>query len=70
MSRRMAESMSQWDFNGNQGMHYMVSQATTGNTDEDIFHGAHLQLQECMRNPFAFHAEMMGDTMDLLQALK
>ncbi len=70
MSRRMAESMSQWDFNGNQGMHYMVSQATTGNTDEDLFHDACVQLQERMRNPIAFHTEMMGDIMYLQQALK
>jgi hypothetical protein len=57
----MVESMSQWDFYGNQGMHYMASQTTTDNTDEDLFHNAHLQLQERMRNPIAFHAEMMGD---------
>jgi hypothetical protein len=61
MSRRMAETMSQQDFYGNQGMHYMASQATSGDTDEDLFHNAHLQLQEQMRNPIAFHAEMMGD---------
>jgi hypothetical protein len=42
MSQRMAESVSQQDFYGNQGMHYMASQATTGNTDEDLFHDAHL----------------------------
>jgi hypothetical protein len=70
MSQRMAESMSQRDFYGNQGMHYMASQATTGNTDEDLFHDAHLQLQEHMRNPIAFHAEMMGDIMYIQQALK
>jgi hypothetical protein len=51
-------------------MHYMASQATTGDTDEDLFHDAHLQLQERMRNPIAFHAEMMGDIMYLQQALK
>jgi hypothetical protein len=48
MSRRMAESVSQQDFYGNQGMHYMASQANCGNTDEDLFHDTHLQLQECM----------------------
>jgi hypothetical protein len=42
MSRRMAESVSQLDFNGNQGMHYMAFQVTTGNTDEVLFHDAHL----------------------------
>jgi hypothetical protein len=66
----MAESMSQRDFYGNQGMHYMASQATTGNTDEDLFDDAHLQLQERMRNPIMFHAEMMGDIMYLQQVLK
>jgi hypothetical protein len=70
MSQRMAESVSQWDFYRNQGMHYMASQATTGDTDEDLFHDAHLQLQEQMRNPIAFHAEMMGGIMYLQQVLK
>jgi hypothetical protein len=70
MSRRMAESVSQQDFYGNQGMHYMASQATNGDTNEDLFHDAHLQLQERMRNPIEFHAEMMGDIMYLQQALK
>ncbi len=66
----MAESVSQQDFYENQGMHYMASQATTGDTDEDLFHDAHLQLQEHLRNPIAFHAGMMGDIMYLQQALK
>ena len=70
MSQRMVESISQRDFYGNQGMHYMASQATTGDTDEDLFHDAHLQLQERMRNPIAFHAKMMGDIMYLQQALR
>ncbi len=70
MSRRMAESLSQRDFYRNQGMYYMASQATNGDMNEDLFHNVHLQLQECMRNPIAYHAEMMGDIMYLLQALK
>jgi hypothetical protein len=70
MSQRMAESMSQRDFYRNQGMHYMASQATTGDTDEDLFHDVNLQFQERMRNPIMFHAEMMGDIMYLQQALK
>jgi hypothetical protein len=37
VSQRMAESVSQQNFYGDQGMHYMASQATTGNTDEDLF---------------------------------
>jgi hypothetical protein len=48
----------------------MASQATTGNTDEDLFCNAHLQLQEQMRKPIAFHAEMMGDIMYLQQELQ
>jgi hypothetical protein len=51
-------------------MHYMSSQATTGKADEDLFHDSHLQLQERMRNPIAFHTEMMGDIMYLQQALR
>jgi hypothetical protein len=39
-------------------------------TDEDFFHDSHLQLQEQMRNPVAFHTEMMGDIMYLQQALR
>ncbi len=66
----MAESVSQQDVYGNQGMHYMASQATTGDTDEYLFHDAHLQLQEHVRNPIAFHAKMIGDIMYLQQALK
>jgi hypothetical protein len=48
----------------------MASQATNGDTNEDLFQNAHLQLQEHMRSPIAFHAEMMGDIMYLQQALK
>jgi hypothetical protein len=70
MSQRMVESVSQQDFYGNQGMHYMASQATTGDTDEEFFNNAYLQLQEHMRNLIAFHAEMKGDIMYLQQVLK
>jgi hypothetical protein len=42
MSQRMVESMSQQVFYGNQGMYYMASQAINGDTDEDLFHDAHL----------------------------
>ncbi len=51
-------------------MHYMASQATTGDTDENLFPNAHLQLQERMRNPITVHAEMMGDIIYLQQVLK
>jgi hypothetical protein len=59
----MAESIAQ-------GMHYVAHQSTMGETDEDLFHDAHLDLQEQMRNPIAFHAKMMGDIMYLQQALR
>jgi hypothetical protein len=42
MSQRMAESVSQQDFFGDQGMHYMVLQATVNKTSEDLFHDSHL----------------------------
>ena len=48
----------------------MAHQSTFEETDEDLFHDAHLELQERMRNPIAFHAEMMGDIMYLQQALR
>ncbi len=70
MSRKMADSVSQQDFYGNANMHYMASQSLMGETDEDLFHGAQPELQECMRNPITFHAEMMGDIMYYHQALE
>ncbi len=66
----MAESVSQQNFYRDQGMHYMSSQTTMSRTDEDLFRDLHLQLQEQMSNPIAFHAEMMGDIMYLQQALR
>jgi hypothetical protein len=65
MSRKMADSVSQQDFYGNAHMHYMASQSLMGETPKDLFHDSHLELQERMRNPIAFHAEMMGDIMYL-----
>jgi hypothetical protein len=70
MSQRMAECVSQQNYYRDQGMHYMASQATMGDRNEDLFHNAHLQLQEQMRNPIASHEEMMGEIMYLQQALK
>jgi hypothetical protein len=63
MSQRMAESLAQ-------GMHHMAHQSTLSETNEDLFHDAHLELQERMQNPIAFHAEMMGDILYLQQALR
>jgi hypothetical protein len=56
MSQRMAESVAQ-------GMHHMAHQSTLSETNEDLFHDTHLELQERMQNPIAFHAEMMGDIL-------
>jgi hypothetical protein len=64
MSQRMVESVSQRDFFGTTGMHYMAQASTIdfNDTPEDLFHNQHLDLQEGMQNPIAFHAEMMGLT--------
>ena len=71
MTRAMAESVSQQQFYGRSNMHYMASSAmVTGQTDEDHEHDEHLALQDRMRHPIAFHAEMMGDIMYLQQALR
>jgi hypothetical protein len=67
MSRAMAESVSQRDFYGKEEMHYMASQAVCEH-DYDCLHDSHLDLQDCMRHPIAFLAEMMGDVMYLHQA--
>ncbi len=69
----MAELVSQQDFYGQSQIHYMASSATdfvTGQTDEDYEHNEHLALQERIRHPIAFHAEMMRDIMYLNQALQ
>ncbi len=68
----MADSKSQQDFYGTTGMHYMsnVSKAYLNETLEDVFHDQHLDLQEQMRNPIAFCAEMMGNIMYYHQALQ
>jgi hypothetical protein len=63
MSQRMAESFAQ-------GMHHMAHQSTLSETNEDLFHDAHLDLEERMQNPIAFHAEIMGDILYLQQALR
>jgi hypothetical protein len=58
LSRRMAESIAQV-------IHNLAHQSTLSETDEDLFHDAHLELQERMQNPIAFYAEMMGDILYL-----
>ncbi len=53
-------------------MHYTAHQTTTSfdETPEDLFHDRHLELQERMGNPIAFHSKMMGDVMYYHQALQ
>jgi hypothetical protein len=72
MSRKMAKSISQWDFFGTLDMHYMANLSATAfnETPEGLFHDYHLDLQEHMQNPIGFHAEMMGDIMYYDQALQ
>jgi hypothetical protein len=65
----MAESVSQRDFYGKEKMHYMASQAVCEH-NYDRLHDSHLNLQDRMRHPIAFLAEMMGDVMYLHQALR
>ena len=54
----MAESVAK-------GMHHMAHQPTLSETDEELFHNAHLELQERMQNLIAFYAEIMGDILYL-----
>jgi hypothetical protein len=69
ISRAMAESVSQQDFYSRDKMHYMASQAVCKH-DYNCLHYNHLDLQDCMRHPIAYLAEMMGDIMYLHQALR
>jgi hypothetical protein len=69
MSRAMAESVSQQDFYGRDKMHYMASQAVCEH-DYNHLHDSHLDLQDHMRYPIAFLAEMMGEVMYLHQVLR
>ena len=67
MTRAMQDSISQQAL-----PNYMAAESTTdvlGKTDEDREHNEHLALQERMRHPISFHAEMMGDIMYFQQAL-
>ena len=73
-SRRMQESQSQREFYGNRDMYYMEAHSAI-TTEEAEFqyardHDKHLGLQERMRHPIAFHAEMMGDIMYFHQAMQ
>jgi hypothetical protein len=64
----MTESVSQQDFYSRDKMHYMASQAVCKH-DYNHLYDSHLDLQDRIRHPIAFFAEMMGDIMYLHQAL-
>ena len=51
------------------GVHYLASNSTVDENVKDLFHDSHLELQEWMGNPIAFHAKVMGDIMHVQQAL-
>jgi hypothetical protein len=72
ISRRMADSILQWDLYGTSCMHYLANQSTTAfnKTPEDLFYNHLLELQERMWNPIALHTEKMGDIMYYNQAMK
>ena len=63
----MIESTQQRAIHGNKN--YYVADSV-GFIDFDKAHDDHLDLQERMRHPIAFHAEMMGDIMYYHQAMK
>ena len=65
----MADSIEQKEFFGNTSMHYMASLASN-HQDPDALHDWHLELQERMRQPIAFHSEMMVDIMYFNEAMK
>ena len=72
LSHAMQDSISQRDFYGNHGMHYMGNRAiTTAQQDAEVEciheHYFHLEVQERMRHPIAFHAEMMGDVCTFIR---
>jgi hypothetical protein len=56
------------EIHGRDKMLYMAPQVMCEH-DYDRLHNSHLDLQDCMRHPIAFLAEMMGDIMYLHQAL-
>ena len=66
-SKRLAESTAQRAFHGEKG-YYVANSAQIPSPDQA--HDKHLGLQERMRHPVAFHAEMMGDNMYYHQAIK
>eukprot|EP00956_Cyclotella_meneghiniana_P025434 scaffold53086_cov60-Cyclotella_meneghiniana.AAC.2 len=74
LSRAMQESIASRDFFGDKDMHYMQAHAAITPEEAEFNyareHDQHLSLQERMRHPIAFHAEMMGDIMYFHQAMR
>jgi len=62
MSQRMAESIAQ-------GLHPVAHQPNMGETDEDLFHDVHLELQERMRNMYLQQALRQSDAKEFVQAV-
>ncbi len=69
LSWAMQESISQCTFYGQKDMRYMANQSIETPTWEELKHDQHLELQEQMRHPITFHAEMMGNIMHMHQAI-
>jgi hypothetical protein len=74
MSQAMQDSISQRSFYGESGMHYMQAMRAVTSEEAEIMyaqeHDFHLGLQDRMRHPIAFHAEMMGDIMYFHQSMQ
>ncbi|KAL7475459.1 hypothetical protein ACHAW6_001371, partial [Cyclotella cf. meneghiniana] len=65
--KAMPASMSQRELFGDKGMYYLAFEAVF---DYAQSHDDHLALQERMCHPVAFHADMMDNITQFLQALK
>ena len=67
----MIDSATSQAWGGGSKSYYMAALATID--DNDLFsqrHDEHLGLQDRMRHPIAFHAEMVGDIMYFHQAMR
>ncbi len=63
----MQELISQQEFYCQKDTHYITNQSIDTPTWEEFKHNQHLELQEHMCHPIAFHEEMMGDIMQMHQ---
>ena len=73
-SARMQASQQSREFFGNRDMWYMEAHSAITTEEAELQyaleHDKHLSMQERMRHPIAFHAEMMGDIMYFHQAMQ